>query len=442
VNDPCSIDPLDVTAHDTAGGTAGAAYAPGTLVAGRYRLVRKLGEGGMAEVWLAVHEALKKEVAVKFATAPEPYGLVPETLARFRFEAQVSAQLGERTRHVVCVHDAGEHDAGPRGAVPFLVMDYVRGPTLAHLLAVEGPMAAERFAGVLDQVADALGAAHAMGIVHRDLKPSNLMLADEPGGSTTVKLADFGIAKAVRKDLALDRPKETAFGLRMGSPAYMSPEQVTGSGEVGVQTDLWALGVVAYEALTGQDCFRASSMPQLYSGICTARFEPASSVRADLPRALDAWFARAITVEPSDRFPSADEMARSFRLALGRPTARRAPWFAIAAVVFGIAVAAMGIRAYEARSGAAVAAPSETALPPATPVATGPVVAPAAEAAPSSPVAVPAPAEPQLPRNPGPSLAHTPPRAHAPPAPSSPPPATPMSPPPAPEKVTEPGDHP
>jgi eukaryotic-like serine/threonine-protein kinase len=382
MNASFSIDPF--------GDTTDARYAPGVLIAGRYRLVRKLGEGGMAEVWLAMHEALKQEVAVKFVTAPEPYGIVPEMLERFRFEAQVSARLGTHTRHIVGVHDAGQHDTGRPGGVPFLVMEYVRGPTLAHVLAVEGPVEPQRFAGLLDQIADALGAAHALGIVHRDLKPSNLMLADEPDGSTTVKLADFGIAKAMRKDIELDRPKETALGMRVGSPAYMSPEQVAGTDEIGIQSDLWALGVIAYEALTGRDCFQGHSQLQLFDAICTARFEPASSVRTALPRALDAWFTRALAATPAERFSSADEMAKSFRAATAMPAPRRARWLAVLAASGAVAVLAIVLASavYKARAAVVPAASAPASVPgsepdpPATaPTATEARVAPALSSA-------------------------------------------------------------
>jgi eukaryotic-like serine/threonine-protein kinase len=357
-----------------------ASYGPGAIIAGQYRLVRKLGEGGMAEVWLAAHDARKQEVAIKLAVAREPHRIVPEILARFRFEAQVAARLGERTRHVVAVHDAGEHDAGPRGGVPFLVMDYVRGCTLADLLAEEGPMHPARFADVLDQAAAALDAAHAVGVVHRDLKPSNLMLAEELHGSVIVKLTDFG--------LALDP---------LGSRGYVSPEQIDDDAEIGSPTDVWALGVVAYEALTGEDCFRGATTLQVFGAIRAARFDRPSSVQRGLPRALDAWFARAIALQPSDRFPSAGAMARAFRAVLASEATPRAPLFAASAVVVLLAVATAGLAAYRvctasppapvgarAATFVSVPAPAPTPSTAATDTATPPVTASAPAEAPSA----------------------------------------------------------
>jgi serine/threonine protein kinase len=375
--------------------TVDARFGPGVVIAGRYQLVRKLGQGGMAEVWLAEHRALRQEVAVKFLRESVSGELAADLLARFRFEAQVSAKLGRRTRHVVGVHDAGEHDAGVLGAVPYLVMEYVSGPTLAYYLATQGKMDPAVLAGLLDQVADALAAAHEVGIVHRDVKPSNLMIVPEPDGSLSARVADFGIAKALRKDTPLDHPKTTMLGVRIGSPAYMSPEQVESDGEIGVQTDLWSLAVVAYEALTGRDCFRGRTAGLLYAAIGAGRFRPVTAERPDLPRALDAWFARALSVKPSERFQSAPEMARAFRAAIAKPGTRRTRSFAAATVVVALTLAA-ATTAYEVRATRPArrpeSAPSSTTaappLPPAPPTAPSP---PATGGAPSSSESVPAP---------------------------------------------------
>ena len=387
---PCATDAFaeTLTATDPTrrgGSTTDARVGPGVLVAGRYRLERKIGEGGMAEVWLAVHEALRHEVAVKFATAPAPYGMVPELLERFRFEAQVSAQLGARTEHVVCVHDAGEHDAGERPGIPYLVMEYVKGTTLADAIAADGPMPPERVADVLDQVADALDVAHALGIVHRDLKPGNVMLARALDGTTTVKLADFGIAKATRKDLALDNPKETAFGITLGSPAYMSPEQIGGDG-IGVQTDLWALGVVAYEALTGRDAFQAQTQPQLFESISSGRYMPATSVRMGLPSTLDPWFARALAHRAEDRFTSAGQMAKSFRAAFAPPQRRNTRWLAAipllgAVVILALAATAAANKTRASASSAPASTTTASVTPPASVPAGSAAVAPSSEGA-------------------------------------------------------------
>lgn len=304
-------------------------HAEDEVVDGKYRLVRPLGRGGMAEVWLATHVHLKTEVAVKFLSAalvrdPDQALMV---LQRFQFEAQISARLGSRTRHVVAVHDAGMHDD-----MPYLVMEYVPGRTLVEEIAQRGPMDLLRLADLLDQIADALGVAHEMGIVHRDIKPSNVLLMGEPGSEPRVKLADFGIAKALGTGLDFDRPNETSSTMMLGSPSYMSPEQIRAPASVNARSDIWSLGILTYEALTNGSPFNGTTMGEVMISVSTQRFERPSMLRPSLPPAVDQWFARVLAKEASDRFASVTEMARSFREAVtttveappSRPQRRRA----------------------------------------------------------------------------------------------------------------------
>src|SRR4051812_47504037 len=207
-------------------------FAEGTLISGRYHLVRYLARGGMAEVWLATHDSLKCDVAIKFIDQRLIFDQGSAAMERFRMEAQVSARLGARTRHIVAVQDAGEHDGRP-----YLVMEFVPGHTLEEEIEDNGPLDPARLAALLDQAADALSAAHTLGIVHRDLKPSNMMVIEEPGSAPLLKISDFGIAKALRSDLKVDRPKETTAGELVGSPAYMSPEQIDGKRDLDTRTD-------------------------------------------------------------------------------------------------------------------------------------------------------------------------------------------------------------
>jgi serine/threonine-protein kinase len=294
----------------------GGRFSAGMTIAGRYRLERYLARGGMAEVWAAQHEGLRSEVAIKFvdATLASDATTAPYALERFRFEAQISAKISAKTRHVVAVHDAGENHG-----VPYLVMELVKGHTLEDEVERSGAISIERCAAMLDQVADALEAAHALGIVHRDIKPSNVMLVDEPDGTLLVKVADFGVAKSLRSDLALDRPRETAVGELVGSPAFMSPEQIVGDTAIDARSDVWSLGVVTYEAVTGASCFEGANVPQLMMSIGKGIYRPASQVRADLPRGIDAFFARALAAKPRDRFSSASELATAFRALVAQP---------------------------------------------------------------------------------------------------------------------------
>ena len=304
--------------------------SPGEIVAGRYRLLERLAMGGIGEIWVAEHLHLKQEFALKFLkeellASPAAAG---DILERFRFESQVSAMLGSKTRHIVSVHDAGDSEAGP-----FLAMEFVSGCSLADELNASGPMPPARLAIILDQVADALAAAHAAGIVHRDIKPANILLRDEPDGSIFVKLADFGIAKATNLELPLDRPKDTTAMTLVGTPDFMSPEQVRGD-NVQPATDIWALGVTCYKLLTGALPFQSQSRIARLSKILLDPFPPPSSRCLGLTAAIDAWFSRALAKDPEDRFRSVKEMSAAFtraidgredsELAITLPRARRA----------------------------------------------------------------------------------------------------------------------
>ncbi|WP_437983754.1 serine/threonine-protein kinase [Sorangium sp. So ce117] len=291
-------------------------HTPDEVVDGKYRLVRPLGRGGMAEVWLAVHVTLKTELAVKFLSASLTGDAERSrtVLERFRFEAQISARLSARTRHIVAVHDAGVHDD-----IPYLVMEHIPGQTLFAEVRQKGPIDPVRFGHILDQIGDALTVAHDMGIVHRDLKPSNVMLVGTPGAELTVKVADFGIAKALHGDLGLDRPQETEADVMLGSPNYMSPEQLASPLAVDARADVWALGVLTYEVLTDWTPFQGNSIAEIIVAVSTRDFEPATEVRRSLPQGLDAWFSRALAKGPAQRFASIREMVGAYHAALSAP---------------------------------------------------------------------------------------------------------------------------
>jgi serine/threonine-protein kinase len=415
-----------------AAGPAGPARAEGELVAGKYVLVRYLARGGMAEVWLATHQALKTEVAIKFVGGPVARSAEHEhyALERFRFEAQISAHLAARTHNVVAVQDAGMH-----GDTPYLVMEYVPGRTLEAEVRAAGAIAPESFADILDDVADALGAAHALGIVHRDLKPSNILVAEVPdaNGRRITKVADFGVAKAFRSALALDRPRETQRGELVGSPAFMSPEQIAGAEGLDGRADLWSLGVVAYEALTGRPCFQGNTLLDTFAAISVGRYTPPSTCLPTLPSGVDAWVARALAPDPAHRFASAAEMAAGFRSLMGRParSARRRRFVATVVAAAAAGALVVGFLSWSTRDHAAgapgasgadttpsspprVAAPAPAPPPPGAPTALEPdelpdVVPPSARrAAATSATARASSAQPTPPNNPA-----SPPRAAA-----------------------------
>jgi serine/threonine-protein kinase len=281
----------------------GPSYRKGAIIAGRYMLVERLGRGGMGEVWSARHVMLHTDVAVKFPSLAVHGRAATMALERFRFEAQIAARLGQQTPHVVAVHDAGVDSTGP-----YLVMEYVRGQTLQHEIDDRVELPLPRVATMVTQVAEALATAHGYGVVHRDLKPSNLLLAIDVDGSLLVKVADFGIAKALRLDLGVDLPEDTTGGFMLGSPPYMSPEQMNGAA-ASAHGDLWSLAVIAYEAITGRLPFPGRSFAELMASLASTRFDAVSAVRPGVPAPVDAWFRRALAKDEGRRFQQPRAMA-------------------------------------------------------------------------------------------------------------------------------------
>ena len=291
---------------------------PGRMVNASLRLVAPLGEGGMGCVWIADHLALQTQVAVKFMTRALTYDSA--SVARFAREAASAARV--KSPHVVQMFDYGV----TRDGVPYIVMELLEGRDLAKVIADRGALPPALVLAVVAQAAKALSRAHARGVVHRDIKPENLFLCDAGEGAEGqenepfVKILDFGIAK-----VSLDRPDNaTRTGAMLGSPRYMSPEQLFGARDLDARSDLWSLGIVAYEALTGVPPFDGSSVAQIAMGVHGAPKRPSALVEG-LPRAVDGWFARACARERSERFASATEMAQALAIALGVQGPRAAP---------------------------------------------------------------------------------------------------------------------
>ena len=278
------------------------ALEPGTLVTQNVRLVSLLGQGGMGSVWRADHLTLDVQVAVKFIsaeTAKSDVGLRD----RFRREASIAAKI--KSPHTVQIFDHGKMEDD----TPFIVMELLEGQSLGDRLEGECLDAAE-VTVLVSQIAEVLTRAHEMGIVHRDLKPDNLFLIDS-GYELFVKMLDFGVAKQT----SLPQKSMTTTGAMVGTPVYMSPELIESAKDADRYADLWALAVVAYEALTGEVPFNGETLGALCIAIAQADFPPPSQLRPDLPGELDGWFSRALAKSPAARFATANEMAEAFAAA-------------------------------------------------------------------------------------------------------------------------------
>jgi serine/threonine-protein kinase len=261
----------------------------GTTLAGRYRLLELLGQGGMATIYRARDAQLERDVAIKLLR-PE-FGRDPDFLARFRDEARAAASLSHP--NIVAVFDFGEEESGP-----YIVMELVDGQDLGAILRDNGPLAPRQSARVAAEVAKALHAAHVHGIVHRDVKPSNILV----GRDGRVKVADFGIARA------LTESQITMPGTTMGSVHYFAPEQARGE-QATASSDIYALGIVLFEALTGQRPFSGDGAAAVALARLTTTPPRPSSLRASIPSELDAIVARAMAFDPDDRYPTAAAMA-------------------------------------------------------------------------------------------------------------------------------------
>lgn len=289
---------------------------PGHLVADRYQLLRKLGQGGMGTVWVAEDRTLRRNVAVKMVSAHLAGS--SQTVERFKREAQALARL--RSPHVVEVHDFGVH----RGS-PFMVMELLEGEDLAARLERCGRLHPPVAAHIITQMAKALAAAHAAGIVHRDLKPANVFLVPDEGADF-VKIFDFGIAKAF-EDASAARPL-TQEGSILGTPAYMSPEQLRDSTHVDHRGDLWSLAVIAYRALTGERPFRGKDIGTIVLTIVSDHHPLPSTIAPDLPAGLDGFFERALAKDSAARFQSARSFAAELSAAVNidRPSSASHEW--------------------------------------------------------------------------------------------------------------------
>jgi serine/threonine-protein kinase len=278
---------------------------PGVVVADKFQLIREIGRGGMASVWVAKHLGLDGLVAVKFIDESFAH---PTARARFEREARAAARL--RSPHVVQVFDYGVWQG-----TPYIAMEYLEGEDLGARLKAVGRLAPVDTVRVVCEVARALMKAHNEGIVHRDLKPANVFLARDIDREHC-KVLDFGIAKTPDP-----RPEGTlqGSGQVVGTPEYMSPEQATAVDVIDWRSDLWSLAVIAFRCLTGTNPFETTSVTATLLRVAHDPIPMPSGVVSDLPPAVDAWWQRATQRRPEERFQSAKALAQSLADALGLP---------------------------------------------------------------------------------------------------------------------------
>jgi serine/threonine-protein kinase len=259
---------------------------------GRYQIVRVLGEGGMGVVYEALHLGLKKRFAVK--TLRPSVALIPEAQTRFLREGEAAARIHHP--HVVNVVDVGT-EAG----IPFLVMEFLEGLSLADLLEASGRMEVERSINLLLPALSAVAAGHAQGVVHRDLKPANVFVARGAFGESITKVLDFGVSKLMAPG---DGTGLTATASVLGTAAYMSPEQAMGLKDVDGRSDQFALGQILYEMLTGARAHAGENQFEVLHNIATGKLNPPRQRRPDLSPELEEILLRMLAFSPSDRYPS------------------------------------------------------------------------------------------------------------------------------------------
>jgi serine/threonine-protein kinase len=284
----------------------------GAVLVEKYRVTREIGRGGMAAVYEAIHLALGKKVAVKVLAAE----LAASTTVIERFFREARAAASVKSPYIVDIYDSGRLEDGR----PFIAMEMLEGETLYDLMTRVRLIDPRTTIRIISQCAKGLMKAHAVGIVHRDLKPENIFLLAGDDGEETLKILDFGLAKFY----APMNPDEktarlTREGAVFGTPAYMSPEQVKGQGSVDHRADLWALGCMTFECLTGRPVWNTEQgVAMTFAAIAASSIPVPSHLRPDLPPAFDVWFKHALERDPAKRFQSARELADALAVSFGQ----------------------------------------------------------------------------------------------------------------------------
>ena len=394
----------------------------GSVLAERYEIVRRIGEGGMGAVYEARHTVIGKRVAVKVLL--EKFLEKPELVARLLQEARLASSIGHE--NIVDVTDFGTTSDGRA----FVVMEFLEGESLAQLVIRDAPLPIERSLRIARQIASALGAAHDKGIVHRDVKPENVYLVRR-GEADFVKVVDFGVSKAVHtREEGPEWQRLTRTGMVLGTPLYMSPEQARGGEDIDARADIWAVGVLLYECLTGEVPFRAHNYLGVISQVLTEEAPPPSRLRPELgiPVGVESVVMRALEKDRTRRYQQMPEFERDLeRLISGDHNVGLPPAAEDAAPiprkkvgqrwhlgVAGVLAIGVGLAVALVRTEDAVPPPSPppVAVKPLNPTPPPEVKPPVVEHAPLPPPPPPIAATPASPSK-------KPPRKHTPPAPAA-----------------------
>ena len=279
-----------------------APHQAGELVAGKYRLEREIGAGGMGVIYAALHVHLDQRVALKFL--PIEASENAELVERFWREARAAVKI--QSEHVARVIDIGQVE---ESGTPYIVMEYLEGDDLDNIVKRTGTLEIGDAVRYLLQACEALAEVHAQGMVHRDVKPANLFLAQRADGTRTVKLLDFGISKTT--PVWDDKLTNTASVI--GSPRYMSPEQLRSARDVDARADIWALGVTLFERLGGEGPFARGTMPEVCASILTEEPRSLLTLRSGVPRELEAVIRRCLEKPPEKRYRNVAELAIALR---------------------------------------------------------------------------------------------------------------------------------
>ncbi|MEZ4314645.1 MAG: protein kinase [Polyangiaceae bacterium] len=274
--------------------------AVGQVYGGKYRIVRLMGQGSMGAVYEGENVRIRRRVAIK--TLHPGMAEKGDTLQRFEREAKAAGHIG--SAHIVEVLDMGDLPDGSR----YMVMEYLDGVTLQQHIRTSGRLTPQEASPIVQQLLEGLGAAHATGIIHRDLKPANVFLVRQPGRPDFVKILDFGVSKF---SVLSEEMSMTRTGAVLGTPYYMSPEQAKGARGTDARSDLYAVGVILYECITGQVPFSADTFNELLFRIVLESPPPAESFVPDLSPEMAAIIRKSMAREPADRYQTAGELKQA-----------------------------------------------------------------------------------------------------------------------------------